>query len=376
MLRIRNYSIAAKLTIMNMLVSGAALVIACLAFVAYDLISFRQNMIHNLSIQAQMAGSNSVSPLLFNDPQAAENTLSALRAARSVVSAGIYTLDGRPFATYWRDGLDQPLTPPQVPAGKTEVHWFKDGQLALVRAIVFQGKPTGIVYIRSDLRDMTLRLQRYAGIAAMVLLASLLAALLVASMFQRAVAQPIVHLAQTARIVSRDKNYAMRATPTGKRDEPDVLIGAFNEMLEQIQERDSALRKAHDELEQNVQERTAQLAASNKELEAFSYSVSHDLRAPLRGIDGFSLALLEDYSERLDDQGKEHLQRIRAATQRMGTLIDDLLNLARVTRSEMKLENADLGAIARSVAAELKRTQPDRQAQFQIEEGLDTFADS
>ncbi len=375
MLGVRNYSIATKLTVVNMLVSGAALVIACLVFVAYDLISFRQSMVYNLSIQAQMAGSNSVSPLLFNDSQAAENTLSALRAARSVVSAGIYTLDGRPFATYWRDGLDQPLTPPQVPAGKTELHWFKDGQLALVRSIVFQGKPTGIVYIRSDLRDMTLRLQRYAGIAAMVLLASLLAALLVASMFQRAVAQPIVHLAQTARIVSRDKNYAMRATPTGKRDEPDVLIGAFNEMLEQIQERDSALRKAHDELEQNVQERTAQLAASNKELEAFSYSVSHDLRAPLRGIDGFSLALLEDYADRLDDEGKIHLQRIRAATQRMGLLIDDLLNLSRMTRAEIRKEVVNLSALAHSVAEVVQETLPERRIEFRIEDRLEARVD-
>src|SRR5229473_760774 len=114
MLRVRNYSIATKLTMMNMLVSGAALVIACLAFAAYDLISFRQSMIHNLSIQAQMAGSNSVSPLLFNDPQAAESTLSALKAAPDVVSAGIYRPDGRPFATYWRDGHVQALTLPQI----------------------------------------------------------------------------------------------------------------------------------------------------------------------------------------------------------------------------------------------------------------------
>src|ERR1700736_5762047 len=101
--RITDRSITKKLTRMNMLVSGAALCIACVAFVAYDLVSFRQAMVYNLSIQAQMAGSNSVSPLLFNDPQAAENTLSALKAAPNVISAGIYTLDGRPFATYWRD---------------------------------------------------------------------------------------------------------------------------------------------------------------------------------------------------------------------------------------------------------------------------------
>jgi hypothetical protein len=132
-------------------------------------------MVHNLSIQAQMAGSNSVSPLMFNDPQAAENTMSALKAAPNVVLAGIYTLDGRPFATYWRDGNGQTVTLPQMPPNQIEAHWFKDGQLVLVRTIVFQGKPTGTVYIRSDLREMSARLKRYAGIAAIVLLASLVA---------------------------------------------------------------------------------------------------------------------------------------------------------------------------------------------------------
>jgi len=273
MLRVANRSITKKLTRMNMLVSGAALLIACVAFVAYDLVTFRQAMVYNLSIQAQMAGSNSVSPLLFNDPQAAENTLSALTAAPNVISAGIYTLDGRPFATYWRDAHGQTLTLPKIPASQTETHWFKDGQLVLVRTIMFQGKPTGTVYIRSDLQEMTHRLKRYAGIAAIVLLASLIAALLVASIFQRAVAEPIVHLAEIARIVSRDKNYAMRATPTGKRDEPDILIGAFNEMLGQIQEREAALQQAHDELEQRVVERTAQLETAKKEVEEFSRSV-------------------------------------------------------------------------------------------------------
>src|ERR1700756_2365365 len=154
MLWVTHHSITKKLIRMNMLVSGAALCIACAAFVAYDLVSFRQAMVYNLSIQAQMAGSNSVSPLLFNDPQAAESTLSALKAAPNVISAGIYTLDGRPFATYSRDRNAHAQTLPKLPARQTEAHWFKDGQLVLVRAIVFEGKPTGTVYIRSDLREM------------------------------------------------------------------------------------------------------------------------------------------------------------------------------------------------------------------------------
>src|SRR6266852_2856269 len=215
MLRFTDRSITKKLTRMNILVSGAALLMACAAFVAYDLVTFRQAMVHNLSIQAQMAGSNSVSPLLFNDPQAAENTLSALKAAPNVISAGIYALDGKPFATYWRDVHGQSLTVPKIPATQTEAHWFKDGQLVLVRTILFEGKPTGTVYIRSDLQEMTHRLKRYAGIAAVVLSASLIAALLVGSIFQRAVAEPIVHLAEITRVVSRDKDYSLRASATG-----------------------------------------------------------------------------------------------------------------------------------------------------------------
>jgi signal transduction histidine kinase len=129
-------------------------------------------------------------------------------------------------------------------------------------------------------------------------------------------------------------------------------------------------------VETQVQGVNIELVAANKELEAFSYSVSHDLRSPLRSIDGFSLALLEDYADKLDEDGRDCLHRVRAATQRMGTLIDDMLNLSRVTRSELRLEKTDLGALARSVAAELQKTQPERRAEFRIEEGLEAFVDS
>ncbi len=120
----------------------------------------------------------------------------------------------------------------------------------------------------------------------------------------------------------------------------------------------------------------AELTAMNKELEVFSYSVSHDLRAPLRSIDGFSLALLEDFGDKLDAEGKENLQRVRAATQRMGVLIDDLLNLSRVTRTGMKLEEVDLSAMARAIATGLQNTQPERHADFHIHDQLREHVDS
>jgi signal transduction histidine kinase/ActR/RegA family two-component response regulator len=123
-------------------------------------------------------------------------------------------------------------------------------------------------------------------------------------------------------------------------------------------------------LEERVAERTAELAAVNKELEAFAYSVSHDLRAPLRSIDGFSQVLLEEYDDGLDADGQNYLRRVRAASQRMGELIDDLLRLSRVTRAEMIREKVDLSALAQEVAAQLQETQPERQVEFVIAEGL------
>jgi light-regulated signal transduction histidine kinase (bacteriophytochrome) len=124
-----------------------------------------------------------------------------------------------------------------------------------------------------------------------------------------------------------------------------------------------------------VADRTTQLEAANRELEAFSYSVSHDLRAPLRGIDGFSQALLEDYSEQLDDHGRDYLRRVRAATQRMSGLIDDLLNLSRITRSELRREAVDLSALVRSIAEQLRQAQPERHVEFRIADGLTAQGD-
>lgn len=130
------------------------------------------------------------------------------------------------------------------------------------------------------------------------------------------------------------------------------------------------IRQLNANLERRVSERTTELQAANHELEAFSYSVSHDLRAPLRAIDGFSQAMLEDYADKLDDQGKDYLKRVRSATQRMGNLIDDMLTLSRVTRSELRREPVDLSVIAADVLAELQKSEPARRVDWQIESGL------
>ena len=128
--------------------------------------------------------------------------------------------------------------------------------------------------------------------------------------------------------------------------------------------------QAFADLERLVAQRTADLTATNHELSAFAYSVSHDLRAPLRAIDAFSQAVLEDYGDVLDAQGQDYLRRVRTNASRMGHLIDDLLELSRLTRAEMRIESTDLSSAARSISTELQRTQPGRAVTFDIEPGM------
>jgi signal transduction histidine kinase/DNA-binding response OmpR family regulator len=386
---------------MNMLVSGAALLLACAAFIAFDMITFRQVMVRNLSTQAQIIGSNSVSALLFNDPQSAENTLQALKAAPNILSAQVYLPDGRPFASYSRARDGRSPVPPLIPSGQTEAHWIKNEEITLVRLIVLEGKPIGAVYIRSDLQELHSRVQRYAAIAAIVLSACLLAALLISSIFRRAVAEPIVDLSKIAKVVSRDKNYSVRATPIRSPAELAILIDAFNEMLAQIQQSERALRKAHDGLEQRVRERTAELEAAKKEVEEFSHSIllakeevergskfkdqflstmSHELRTPLNAVLGFSDLLADERYGPLNERQQRYISHIHTGGKHLLSLISDILDLSKIEagRMELAIESLRLESVFGEV---LSAMQPlaDKKSQEMtksVEAGVAVRADS
>src|SRR5258708_4323139 len=363
MFKAQNHSLSRKLTWMNMLVSGAALLLACAAFIALDMITFRQAMLRNLSTQAQIIGSNSASALLFNDPQSAENTLLALKPAPNILYAQVYLPNGQPFASYSRDhDRHAPVLPPIRP-GQIETHWIEDNQIALVRLIVLDGKPIGAVYIRSDLQELESRVVEYAAIAAIVLSASMLAALFISSVFRKAVADPIVDLSKLARIVSQDKNYSVRATPIRSFAELAILIDAFNEMLAQIQQSERALRIARDEMEQRVLERTAELEAAKKEVEEFSHSVvlakeqvergskfkdqflstmSHELRTPLNAVLGFSDLLADERYGPLNDRQQRYVAHIHTGGKHLLKLISDILDLSKIKAGRMEPSPPDL----------------------------------
>lgn len=251
-----------------MLTSSVALLVACASFFTYDLLTFRETMVRNLSAQAEIVGSNSNVALIFNDAAAADGTLSALKSFPHILSVEIYTTDGRPFAGFRHDGSQPPL--PRTPQGARDVYWFGQNELGLLHPIIFDGAHTGTVFIRSDLSELNARLIRYAIIVLVVLMSALLAALLISRTSQRAISRPIMNLAELAQKVSRRKNYAMRARPDDRGDEVSVLMHSFNDMLVQIQQRDSALREARDKLETRVRERTAELQSAEESLRALS----------------------------------------------------------------------------------------------------------
>ena len=155
---------------------------------------------------------------------------------------------------------------------------------------------------------------------------------------------------------------------------PLYFISQFRDITAQ-REAEQALRELNQTLEQRVRERTAELEAANRRLEAFAYGVSHDLRAPLRAIDGFASQLERQAGTALDAQARGHVARIQQATVRMGALIDSLLELARISRAELKPARVDVSLLAEWVAAELQDAEPARPAQLRVQPGLEAIAD-
>src|SRR5665213_246116 len=196
------------------------------------------------------------------------------------------------------------------------------------------------------------RFRIFRIVAALVITLSFLLAILLSKILQKSISNPILALAETAKIISDRRDYSVRAVKLGQ-DELGSLTDAFNNMLAQIELQNKTLNEFNLNLERKVKERTIQLESANKELEAFSYSISHDLRAPLRGIIGFAAMLEEDYGSKLDDEARRITAVIRNNTLKMGYLIDDLLTFSRMARQDIVKTNILTGLMIEEVIKEL-----------------------
>ncbi|MBN2470930.1 MAG: PAS domain S-box protein, partial [Anaerolineae bacterium] len=153
------------------------------------------------------------------------------------------------------------------------------------------------------------------------------------------------------------------------------LYKAAREEITRRVKAEQALKQLNEDLERLVRERTAELAAANTELEAFAYSISHDLRAPVRRLKGFARATLEDYGDQLNEEGRDYLQRIKSASQHMNDLIDSMLALSLVTRTELNREEVDLSAMVASICENMMAVEPERQVSIEVAPGITANGD-
>lgn len=367
-------SIAGKLTRMNIVVSAIALLLAYIAFLGFDLFTLRKDLIGSLSTEAAIVGANSVTSLMFDDQQAAESTLSALRQSPHVLWAVVVHQDGSRFAEYSRGpGIEPDLKRALMPA-QTQHAWMSGSKILLGSRIVFQGQQLGAVYLMAETTALQHSALQFGLLSAGILLVCFVIALFVTSATRNLVTAPLSGLAETAQIVTRERDYSVRAAMPNSTDELAFLVQSFNEMLEQIQTRDRALEQSRSELEQRVQERTAELTAANKELEAFSYSVAHDLRGPLQHISNIGF-LLQNMVDASRPQESDLLQKLFEGSKRMSALIDDLLNLSRATSTPVHRTALDLSHMAEAILDDLRTEQPERKVVIEVARGARAFAD-
>jgi two-component sensor histidine kinase/HAMP domain-containing protein len=303
MLRFRDLPIQKKIMLMIVSVNAFALLLAFGVFAAYEVIVLREEAEDSISIAAAMIGYSSTGALMFDDPLDAKETLAGLGADSSIEAAWIYMSNGRPLATYVRDGI-QPGSPPQI---RPDGCYFEDGRLWCFHSISHEGVFAGTIVLKDDISDIQEILERGVVVMVAVVLMSFLASLVLSAQMQRIITGPIIRLAHVARSISKKRDYSVRKTPEAK-DEIGYLVDTFNNMLDEVQahiessiraretaeestekarrladelkrinlsltkeisarkELEETLRQHQKNLEETVQARTRQLAIANREL--------------------------------------------------------------------------------------------------------------
>jgi len=260
---IHDISIKRKMIFIIMLTSVVALLLTSMVYVIYDLITLRQTMLQNITMLSEIIGANSTAALTFNDQKSAEENLEAFKANPHIAASCIYNNEGMVFAKYVRSDMTDRLS---LPAAQDEGYHFGSDYLTMFRRVDLNSKPIGSVYVQYDLEELHSRMRNYAGIVFIVVLAVSLVTFILSSKLQRVISGPILSLAETARLISREKRYSLRADKRGQ-DEIGVLIDGFNDMLSEIQLRDAKLERQRENLEVQVAERTAELRDANEELQ-------------------------------------------------------------------------------------------------------------
>jgi signal transduction histidine kinase len=354
---LRNIPIQKKLTIVILFTTGAVFLLTTLSFFTYDFFTFRQTTIRHLNTLGEIVADNSTAALAFDDPSSANEILQALKAENHIIAACIYNEGGQLFAAY-PAGVKRKNLP-----GKSGINGFRfnksfiEGFLPIHQDNNF----LGTLYLKSDNKALTSRLKLYLSIALLITFLTAILTWILSRQAQRQISRPILALAETARIISDEKDYSVRAA-TFSKDEIGTLSNGFNCMLEEIEKMEKSLKDTNRNLEDRVTERTQELENLNRELESFSYSVSHDLKAPLRIIQNYSGMLKEEYALKMDDNANQLTDRIIRNAQRMNTLIDDMLSLAHLRSVEPTMVHINMSDLVEQVINEAENLEKEERS--------------